>query len=131
MYAFIDFHQRRYTIEMMARVLHLSARSYYDYKRRGKLRLRDQKREALECLIQKVYATAKGRYSALRIAAEIQTQDPYVSLNTVSQYMRRMGLRSKLSRKYRQVDYAEYTLRTCPNHLERKFKMDAPCSMDV
>jgi len=40
--------------------------------------------------------------------------------------MKRMGLRSKLSRKWRNADYPEYTLRTCANHLDRQFTVDAP-----
>ena len=130
MYAFIDCNRERYTVEMMARVLRISARSYYDYKC-GRHNLRDQKRERLERLIQRVYAAAKGRYGAPRIAAEIQAKYHYVSVNTVSRYMQRMGLRSKLSRKYRNVNYPQYTLRTCPNYLDRKFEVDAPCKVWV
>lgn len=130
MYAFIDCNRERYTVEMMARVLRISPRSYYDYKQ-GKHHLREQKREALERLIQRVYAAAKGRYGAPRIAAEILSKHHYVSVNTVSRYMQRMGLRSKLSRKYRYADYPPYTLRTCPNYLDRKFEVDAPCKVWV
>ena len=130
MYAFIDCNRGRYTVEMMARILRISARSYYDYKR-GRHNLRDQKRDGLERLIQLVYAAAKGRYGAPRIAAEIQAKYHYVSVNTVSRYMQRMGLRSKLSRKYRNVNYPQYTLRTCPNYLDRKFEVDAPCKVWV
>lgn len=76
----------------------------------------------MERLIQETYAAAKGRYGAPRIAAEIQAVHFYVSANTVSKYMKRMGLRSKLSRKYRKVNYPEYS----PNHLERQFAADEP-----
>lgn len=130
MYAFIDCNRGRYTVEMMARVLRISPRSYYDHKR-GKHNLREQRREALERLIQQVYAAAKGRYGAPRIAAEIHAKHHYVSVNTVSKYMKRMGLRSKLSRKYRNVNYPEYTLRVCPNHLDRQFVVDAPSKVWV
>lgn len=130
MYAFIDCNRGRYTVEMMARILRISPRSYYDHKR-GRHNMREQKREALERLIQQVYAAAKGRYGAPRIAAEIQAKHQYVSVNTVSKYMKRMGLRSKLSRKYRHVNYPEYTLRTCPNYLDRQFAVDAPCKVWV
>ncbi|MDR2894398.1 MAG: IS3 family transposase [Alistipes sp.] len=40
--------------------------------------------------------------------------------------MKRMGLRSKLSCKWRSVNYSEYPLRICPNHLDRQFTVDAP-----
>jgi transposase InsO family protein len=72
------------------------------------------------------YAAAKGCYGAPRIAAEIRADGYKVSANTVSKYMKRMGLRSKLSRKWRSVNYSEYTLRICPNHLDRQFTVDEP-----
>lgn len=68
----------------------------------------------------------KGRYGAPRITAEIVASGVAVSANTVSKYMKRMGLRSKLSRKFRNPSYPEYTLRMCPNHLDRQFSVDAP-----
>lgn len=125
MSAFIDSKRGVYSVGMMARLLGVSPRSYYDYKR-GIHSIRERKREALERLIQETYSAAKGRYGAPRIAAEIEAAHFYVSANTVSKYMKRMGLRSKLSRKYRNVSYPEYTLRICPNHLERKFTVDEP-----
>lgn len=125
MYAFIDSNRGRYSVGMMARALHISPRSYYDYKR-GIYSVRQQKREVLERLIQQTYAAARGRYGAPRIAAEIQTAHFYVSVPTVSKYMKRMNLRSKLSRKCRNVSYPEYTLRMCPNLLDRQFYPDAP-----
>ena len=130
MYAFIDSNRGRYSVGMMARALRISARSYYDYKK-GIYSVRERNRERLERLIQQTYAAARGRYGAPRIAAEIQSKYFYVSVNTVSKYMRRMGLRSKLSRKYRNVNYPEYTLRICSNHLNRHFTVDKPCKVWV
>jgi len=125
MYQFIDCHRGRYSVGMMARILRISPRSYYDYKR-GIHDLREQRRERLERDIREAYSTAKGRYGAPRIAVELRAQDVFVSVNTVSRYMKRMGLRSKLARKWKNVSYPEYTLRICPNHLDRRFNPDAP-----
>lgn len=125
MYAFIDCNRGRYSVGMMARVLRISPRSYYDYKR-GIHNIREHRREALEKDIRTAYSKAKGRYGAPRLAVDLQKQGIAVSANTVSRYMKRMGLRSKLSRKYRNVNYPEYTLRICPNHLDRQFRPDGP-----
>ncbi len=120
MYDFIDCHRGRYTVGMMARALRISPRSYYDY-RKGIAR-----RDDLERRIRSIYARSKGSYGAPRIAADIRADGYQVSANTISKYMKRMGLRSKLSRKWRNVNYPEYTLRICPNHLDRQFNPDAP-----
>lgn len=125
MYAFIDCNRGRYSVGIMAKLLGVSPRSYYNFKHGIHCR-REQKREDLERRIQSVYAAANGRYGAPRIAAEIKASGYAVSTHTVSKYMKRMGLRSKLSRKWRQVSYPAYTLRICPNHLDRRFNPDAP-----
>jgi transposase InsO family protein len=110
----------------MARAMKISLRSYYDYKA-GIPSRREQKREELERRIQVVYAAAKGRYGAPRIAAEIKADGYPVSGNTVSKYMKRMGLRSKLCCKYKgSHSYKPHSLRICPNHLDRQFTADTP-----
>jgi len=122
----MDINRGRYPVGMMARALKISPRSYYDYCK-GIYSRREQKREALELRIQEVYAAAKGRYGAPRIAAEIKSQGYPVSANTVSKYMKRMGLRSKLCCCYKGChSYEPHSLRICPNHLNREFTVDAP-----
>ncbi|MDR2010922.1 MAG: IS3 family transposase [Bacteroidales bacterium] len=126
MYSFIDINRGRYPVEIMARVLKISPRSYYDYKR-GNYSIRERKREELEQRIQIVYAAAKGCYGSPRIAAEIKANGYPVSANTVSKYMKRMGLRSKLCCRYKgSHSYKPHSLRICPNHLDRNFTTDAP-----
>lgn len=126
MYAFIDYNRGCYPVEKMARILKISPRSYYEYKR-GNCTKREQKRLELETKIQQVYAIAKGRYGAPRIAAEINSSGYAVSVHTVSKYMTRMGLRSKLCCKYKTSQaYRAHSLRICPNHLDRQFKVDLP-----
>ncbi len=121
MYSFIDINRGRYPVGMMARALRISLRSYYDY-RAGIPSKREQKREYLEHRIQELYAAAKGRYGAPRIAAEIKASGYAVSGNTVAKYMKRMGLRSKLCCKYKgSYSYKPHSLRICPNHLDRQF----------
>ena len=110
----------------MARILNISPRSYYDYKR-GICSKREEKRLEIETKIQQVYAMAKGRYGAPRIAAEIRSGGYAISTHTVSKYMTRMGLRSKLSCKYKaNQNYKPHSLWICPNHLDRQFDVDVP-----
>lgn len=125
MYKFIDCNRGRYSIEMMAEMLCISPRSYYDYKR-GRSIFRAERKEKIEQLIQRTYAAAKGRYGAPRIAAEISANDFYISQTTVSKYMKEMGLRSKLASKYKNRDVAQkFDLRIAPNHLNRAFNPES------
>jgi transposase InsO family protein len=126
MYSFIDDNRGNYPVEMMARLLKISSRSYYNYTR-GIYSFRELKREELEWRIQQVYAQTKGRYGSPRIAAEITAGGYAVSANTVCKYMKRMGLRSKLSCRHKaKHSYEPHSLCICPNHLERNFTVDAP-----
>jgi transposase InsO family protein len=126
MYLFIDKHRGKYPVEMMARALRISPRSYYNYKR-GIYSLREHNREALERLIQQAYVQAKGRYGSPRIAAQITAGGYAVSANTVYKYMKRMGLRSKLACRHKAVhSYKPHSLRICPNHLDRHFTVSEP-----
>jgi len=131
MYSFIDNHRGLYPVGMMARVLKISPRSYYDFKR-GIYGRRECKRETLEHHIQRVYARAKGRYGSPRIAADITASGYKVSANTVSKYMKRMGLRSKLACRHKaKHSYEPHSLHICPNHLDRNFEVDAPSKVWV
>ena len=122
----MDNHRGKYPVEMMARALKISSRSYYNYKR-GIYSLRERKREELEWRIQQVYAQSKGRYGSPRIAVEISANGYTVSANTVCKYMKRMGLRSKLSCRHKaKYVYEPHSLRICPNHLDRNFVVEAP-----
>lgn len=89
MYKFIDCNRGRYSIEIMAQMLRISPRSYYDYKQ-GKNTFRSDLKEKIESLIQRTYAEAKGRYGAPRISAEISAKYFYISQTTVSKYMKNM-----------------------------------------
>ena len=130
MYAFIDYNRGCYPIELMARTLKIAPRSYYHY-RLGRMALRSQRREAIEKLIQREYATAKGRYGSPRLAVEISTKYNYISARTIAKYMTAMGLRSKLCRRFKNANRVQYSLRIAPNHLNREFEVDAPCKVWV
>ena len=83
MYSFIDNHRGRYPVELMARVLRISPRSYYNYTR-GIVGFRERRREELEHRIGQVYSAAKGRYGSPRIACEITASGHKVSAQTVA-----------------------------------------------
>ena len=126
MYSFIDNNRGLSPVAMIARVLKISPGTCYDFKR-GIYSIREHKREALECRIQQVYAVSKGRYGSPRIASGITANGYKVSANTVSKYMKRMGLRSKLCCRYRNRNsYQPHSLHIGPNHLDRNFEVDAP-----
>ncbi len=120
MYEFIHSHSKQWTIEMMCQVLKVPRRSYY-YWIRSRESKRIYRRRLLESRIQEVYVESKGRYGSPRISRELTYRGYTVSSKTVSKYMRKMGLRSKLSRKYRVTTCSSHTYPIVPNLLARNF----------
>lgn len=116
----MDLYRSIYTVEMMASVLGVSARSYYNFQR-GVYTKRAVKEDNVVSDIQRQYAAAKGRYGSPRIAAELQAQGIRISRTTVSKYMHKMGLRSKLARKFKVTTDSKHTQSIAPNILNRGF----------
>ncbi len=109
----------------MCKVLGIGLRSYYDWKSNA---VSDRKQRAI--LIKKeigiVYFIKKQRYGSPRIAVELNVKGIRVSRNTVAKYMKELGLRSKLGRKFRTTTDSKHTHRIMENHLNREFRLTEP-----
>lgn len=119
-YRFIKNHETVYPIEKMCRVLGIGPRSYYDWKSN---RVSDRKSRTIFIKenIGAVYFAKKQRYGSPRITAELQARGIGVSRVTVARYMRQMGLRSKLGRKFRTTTDSGHSHGIMEDHLNREF----------
>ena len=77
----------------------VGTRSYYAWQSRPK-ETKNRKGINLENKIKAVYFDKKQRYGSPRIAAELRDNGIKVSRNTVAKYMNKMGLRSKIGKKF-------------------------------
>lgn len=120
-YKFIKNHETLYSIEKMCKVLGIGLRSYYDWKSNA---VSDRKQRAISIKkeIETVYFIKKQRYGSPRIAVELNAKGIRVSRNTVAKYMRDLGFRSKLGRKFRTTTDSKHTHRIMENHLNREFR---------
>ena len=129
-YRFIKNHETLYPIEKMCKVLDIGLRSYYDWKSSS---VSDRKQRAI--LIKKeigtVYFNKKQRYGSPRIVVELNAKGIRVSRNTVAKYMKDLGLRSKLGRKFRTTTDSKHTHRIMENHLNREFRTTGPSKVWV
>ena len=96
---------------MMARVLGVSPRSYYDY-RHNKYNKRETK---------KGYFLAYGRYGSPRLCVELRKKDVLISQTTTAKYMRELGLQSKLTKKFKVTTDSNHKLNIAPNLVNRNF----------
>jgi transposase InsO family protein len=109
----------------MCRVLEVSRSSYYKW-RSNYLSQRMQKRKQLDEVIKVVYFWAKQRYGSPRIAKELAQRGFPVSRNTVARHMKMIGIRSKLSRKFKVTTDSNHTYKVPANLLNREFTVNAP-----
>jgi len=118
---------------MMCHVLEVSRSSYYVWKKnpQGKRAIRTRE---IGKKIQGIYFEANGRYGSPRITKELEEQGMKLSRRTVAKYMKRMGLKSRLSRKYKATTDSSHQEPVAENLLNRDFESQTPgtkCVSDI
>lgn len=107
------------------------SRSSYYYWLKYPIGKRSQQVKEMEDRIQTIYFKAKGRYGNPRIRKELYKSGTDVSLPTVAKYMKRMGLKSKYSRKYKSTTDSSHKKPVADNILNRYFSSFSPVSKCV
>ncbi|WP_286406190.1 IS3 family transposase [Myroides marinus] len=119
-------HENEFPSGKMCKVLGVSSSSYYHWKRSPKS-LREQKKQELKQVVKDVYFEFKQRYGSPRISAELKARGYKISEPTVAKYMKELGLRSKLAKKFKVTTDSKHNYLVVENILERRFKQTAPC----
>ena len=115
---------------MMCKVLEVSRSSYYSWKK-APIGKRESQRIKTELLIRQAYEASKERNGSPRITKDLEIQGVKLSLRTVSKYMQRMGLRSKLARKYKPTTDSSHKEPIAENILNRDFVCLSPATKCV
>jgi len=109
----------------MCRTLRVSRSGYYAW-----LQCPEGKRLKASMNLQKEirseYFLAKARYGSVRISKELTQRGVKVSRTTVAIHMKKMELRSKLSKKFKVTTDSHHKEAIAENLLDRTFKVDAP-----
>ncbi len=88
---FIDEHRHLFPIVRMCQVLDVSENGYYNWRKRGKSK-RKQDDEELTERIEDAYQQHGGKYGSPRIHATLKTQGIYCSRKRVARLMREKEL---------------------------------------
>jgi putative transposase len=101
------------------------------YKHRGRPRTRREEcREALDGAIERVFAANDGEYGSPRVRAELAEENPEIwgrlSVNTVAQRMKVLGLLAKRRPRRRSLTRPDRHAPVFANLLNRDFKPAAP-----
>lgn len=109
----------------MCIVLRVSSSSYYKWKTRP-LSNRERRKREIKKQIRSIYFVSNQRYGSPRIAVELGSSDFKTSRITVAKYMKELGLRSKLSRKFRVTTDSKHNYLVADNILNRNFLFSSP-----
>ena len=105
----------------MCSILKISSRGYYKWKSRT-ISKKVLKKNQLKQKIKTLYFEFKQRYGSPRITAELQALGYQISRIAVAKYMKELGLKSKLSKKFKVTTNSKHNYLIAENVLDRDFK---------
>jgi len=129
-YIFIKNHQQVFPIEKMCKVLEVSSSSYYKWKTKP-ISNRALKMNLIKEKITVIYFSSKQRYGSPRITIELISLGYQISRVTVAKYMRELGLRSKLCKKFKVTTNSKHNYLVVENILNRAFTVTEPSKVWV
>ena len=129
-YTFIKNHEYLFTIEKMCKVLQVSTSGYYKWKSKP-ISNRILTKNEIKQKVTTIYFTSKQRYGSPRITIELNALGYKISRITVAKYMKELGLRSKLSKKFKVTTDSKHNYLVVENILDRDFAVDQPSKVWV
>lgn len=127
---FIKNHAAIFPIEKMCNVLQVSPSGYYRWKNKI-VPKRVQKMNLMKEKIKAIYFESKQRYGSPRMTVELNTLGFKISRFTVAKYMKQLGLRSKLSKKFKITTDSKHNYLVVENILNRQFLASEPLKVWV
>jgi transposase InsO family protein len=124
-FGFIKNHAKIFPIEKMCKVLNVSQSGYYRWKTAA-ISQRLQKKTVLKEKITALYFESKQRYGSPRITMELNVLQYKISRITVAKYRRELGLKSKLSKKFKITTDSKHNYLLVENVLNRQFLVSQP-----
>jgi transposase InsO family protein len=124
-YIFIKNNQQVFPIEKMCKVLEVSSSSYYKWKTKP-ISNRVLKMNIIKEKITFIYFLSKQRYGSPRITIELTSLGYQISRITVAKYLRELGLRSKLSKKFKVTTNSKHNYLVVENILNSVFTVTHP-----
>jgi transposase InsO family protein len=127
---FIKNHEKIFPIEKMCKVLKVSQSGFYRWKQ-AIISKRIQRMNLVKEKITAIYFESKQRYGSPRITIELNALGYKISRITVAKYMNQLGLRSKLSKKFKVTTDSKHSYLMVENVLNRQFSVSEPSKVWV
>jgi len=129
-YRFIKNNEYLFPIEKMCSALEVGSSGYYKWKSKPICKSTLLKNQ-IKQQITSIYFASKQRYGSPRITIELNASGYKVSRITVAKYMRELGLRSKLSKKFKVTTDSRHNYLVVENVLDRNFIVAHPSKVWV
>lgn len=122
---FIEENKSKYSIAKMLDALQVSETTYY---RRKNQELTDTESRVilLKQEITSIYYEFKRTYGCTKITKELQIRGFKIKNSSVKKYMRMLGLRRKVKRKFKVTTDSYHNYYVVPNVLNREFTVSEP-----
>ena len=113
-------HRGQYSMDALCTALQVSRSGYYAWC------ARDKSPCVLNQAIEQQFKKDKARAGAPSIAHALQQAGMRCSVRTVGRRMKRLGLRVRYAKKFKRTTDSNHFYAVAPNHLARRFAVDAP-----
>lgn len=124
-YAFIHAHRHCFKVLRMCSVLTASASGYYDWLNRPECK-RSRDNRALITRIRCFHQASRRIYGSPRIHGDLVASGVSVGVNRVARLMRAEGIQSHMRKKFVVTTDSRRTHNPAPDHLQRRFRTEAP-----
>ena len=127
-YAWIRAHCDSFSVAAMCRSLRVSTSGYYKWLNR-KPSPRAERSKRIRDAVRQVHTESHQIYGSYKIADRLRQDDQLESAcrNTVARAMREMGLKSRVSRKFKPTTtITDPAKKAAPNLLDQVFSAEAP-----
>ncbi|MBX3379060.1 MAG: IS3 family transposase [Phycisphaeraceae bacterium] len=126
-FAFIKDNRDRFDVEVLCAVFDVTPAGFYAWLKRPESGRAARARELCE-QIRVVHREVDGIYGSIKIARELRSRNHRANRKTIARLMARMGIRSKVYRKFRvQTTDSDHVNPIAPNTLDQNFALaDAP-----
>ncbi|WP_347053555.1 IS3 family transposase [Flavobacterium olei] len=128
--SFIYQNREKYSVYKMFEILGISHSTYYLWTRQPFSKTKNRV-HLLKKEITSIFFQFKQYKGSILITRELRNRGFQISDTQVSFYMKQLGLRSKVKKRFKATTDSKHNLYIAPNILNRQFKIDEPCKVWV
>jgi putative transposase len=124
---FIRQQMKAYPVTVLCKVMKVSRSGFYDYLRRFNNGTdEDPEQAALTARIHAIFKEHRSKYGSRRILNQLKEEGFGIGRYKVRRIMKDLGLKAKISRRFKVTTDSRHSFPVAPNVLNRNFDVAAP-----